>query len=231
MSDIYVFAFTAALNPTLLGATTVMLLLDHPKRLLLGYLCGAILTSVTLGLLIVFELDGSSGATSTTQNTLSPAANFALAGILLAVAYVIRPGHVRREEGRLADRRRRRQEAKKEKGPPRWQTALSKGTARTTFVIGAILTLPGASYLAGLHHIADQNASTAGTIGLVLSFNLIMLMLLELPLIGYTFAPEWTQRTIDRFRAWFNGNAKTLAFGLAAGLAILLIVRGAAELI
>ena len=29
----------------------------------------------------------------------------------------------------------------------------------------------------------------------------------------------------------FNGNSKTLAFRLAAGLAILLIVRGVAELI
>ncbi len=231
MGDIYVFAFTAALNPTLLGATTVMLLLDHPKRLLLGYLLGAMLTSVTLGLLIVFSLDGSSGATTTTQNTLSPAANFALAGILLVVAYVIRPGRVPREEGRLADRRRRRQEGKKEKGPPRWQTALSKGTARTTFVVGALLTLPGGSYLIGLSHIADQNASTAGTIGLVLSFNLIMLMLLELPLIGYTFAPEWTERTIHRFRAWFNRNSKTLGFRLVVGLAMLLIIRGVAELI
>ena len=100
----------------------------------------------------------------------------------------------------MADRRRRRQETKREKGPPRWQTALSKGTARTTFVVGALLTLPGASYLIGLNHIADQNASTVGTIALVLSFNLIMLMLLELPLIGYAVAPEWTPRTVDRFQ-------------------------------
>src|SRR5580704_17894150 len=39
---------------------------------------------------------------------------------------------------------------KEDKGPPRWQQALSKGSARTTFVVGALLTLPGGSYLAGL---------------------------------------------------------------------------------
>ena len=115
MADIYVWAFTAALNPVLLGATTVMLLLDHPKRLLLGYLLGAMMTSITLGLVIVFAVDGSSGGTSTAQNTLSPAADLALGGILLVVAYLIRPGRVPREEGRIADRRRRRQEAKKQK--------------------------------------------------------------------------------------------------------------------
>src|SRR5947208_7374096 len=59
MSDVFVFALTAALNPTLLGATTVMLLLPRPKRLLLGYLAGALLTSLTLGCVIVFALDGS----------------------------------------------------------------------------------------------------------------------------------------------------------------------------
>ena len=53
MGDIYFFALTAALNPTLLTATTVMLLLDHPKRLLLGYLLGALLTSLTCGLVII----------------------------------------------------------------------------------------------------------------------------------------------------------------------------------
>ena len=208
-----------------------MLLLDHPKRLLLGYLLGATMTSVTLGLVIVFAFDGSSGATSTAQNTLSPAADLALGGVLLVVAYVIRPGRAPREQGRLADRRRRRQEAKREKGPPRWQTALSKGTARTTFVVGALLTLPGASHLIGLNHIADQNASTVGTIALVLSFNLIMLMLLELPLIGYAVAPEWTPRTVDRFRAWFNRNPKKLGFRLAAGIGLLLLVRGIIELL
>ena len=58
MSQIYVFALTAALNPTLLAATTVMLVLPSPKRLLLGYLLGALMTSITLGLLIVFTLGG-----------------------------------------------------------------------------------------------------------------------------------------------------------------------------
>ena len=93
MNGAFVYALTAALNPTLLGATTVMLLLDHPKRLLLGYLLGALMTSVTLGLVIVFALDGSA---STAQHTLSPALDLALGGILLVVACVIRPGRSRR---------------------------------------------------------------------------------------------------------------------------------------
>jgi hypothetical protein len=40
LSRVFLFALTAALNPTLLAATTVMLLLSNPRRLLLGYLLG-----------------------------------------------------------------------------------------------------------------------------------------------------------------------------------------------
>jgi Sap-like sulfolipid-1-addressing protein len=218
-----VYAFAAALNPTLLGATTVMLLLDHPKRLLLGYLAGALLTSMTLGLVIIFALDGSA---STAQHTLSPTMDLALGAILLVIAFVIRPGHTPRETGRLAERRRHREESKGEKRPPKWQRTLSEGSARTTFVVGALLTLPGASYLIGLHKIADSDPSTIAAIGAVLLFNLIMLALLELPLVGYIFAPDWTPRAVDRFKDWFSRNARRIAFRLALVIGVLLIVRG-----
>ena len=80
MGAVVGLAFTAALNPTLLTATTVMLLLPNASRLMLGYWLGAMVTSITLGLVIVFALEGS-GAESTTKNTLSPAADLALGAI------------------------------------------------------------------------------------------------------------------------------------------------------
>ena len=88
MSQAFVFSLTAALNPSLLTATTVMLLLPSPKRLLLGYLLGAYMTSITLGLVVVFVLKDS-GAVDTTKNTLSPAADIALGLILITVAFVL----------------------------------------------------------------------------------------------------------------------------------------------
>ena len=72
MGHVILLALTASLNPTLVGATTVMLLLPSPAKLMAGYLLGALLTSVTLGMVIVFSLSDSS-ASNTTQNTLSPA--------------------------------------------------------------------------------------------------------------------------------------------------------------
>jgi hypothetical protein len=49
MGPIVVLALTAALNPTEVAATTVMLLLPSPERLMFGYWCGAMLTSFVPG--------------------------------------------------------------------------------------------------------------------------------------------------------------------------------------
>lgn len=213
------YALLAALNPTLLGATTVMLLLDHPRRLLFGYLLGALMTSVTLGLVIVFALDGSA---HTAEHTLSPSLDLALGGILIVVSYAI----ARSDRPEISERRRRKQEAKEKKGPPLWQRALNQGSAWTTFVAGALLTLPGASYLIGLHKIAVEDAGTAATVAKVVGFNAIMLAILELPLIGFLVAPDWTRDTVNRFKQWFSRSARRLASRVALIIGVLLIVRG-----
>jgi Sap-like sulfolipid-1-addressing protein len=220
------FAFTAALNPTLLAATTVMLLLPRPKLLLLGYLLGAAMTSIALGLVIVFSLQGSS-VVDTAKSTINPATDLAAGALLLIVASVIGSG----QDQKLKERRRRRKGPQEEKGPPRWQRALAGGSARTTFAVGALLTLPGASYLAGLDRIAGEEFSTAGTVGTVLLFNLIMLLLIELPLLGYAVAPDWTPKAVAGFREGLSRHGRSWGARGAATVGVLLIVRGALTLI
>src|SRR2546421_4949706 len=156
VGELVLLSLTASLNPTLVAATTVMLLLDKPARLMAGYLLGAYLTSITLGLVIVFALS-SSGAKNTTENAISPAVDIGLGAVALAVAFVLYTGRAER----LRERRRARKAASGKNEPPRWQRQLSKGSPRTTFVVGALLTLPGASYLAGLDQIHKLKESTA----------------------------------------------------------------------
>ena len=57
-------------------------------------------------------------------------------------------------------------------------------------MVGALLTLPGASYLAGLDQIHKLKYSTTATVLLVVGFNLVMLWLLEVPLAGFVVAPD-----------------------------------------
>jgi hypothetical protein len=226
MGEIVLLSLTASLNPTLVAATTVMLLLDRPVRLMMGYLVGAYLTSITLGLVIVFSLSNSS-ATNTTQNTLSPAVDITLGAIALAVSFVLYTG---RHE-RLKERRRERKAAKPDKGPPRWQRELSKGSARTTFVVGALLTLPGASYLAGLDQIHKQHYSTAVTVLLVIGFNVVMLWLLEVPLASFVAAPEWTPRAVQRSKLWVSRHAHVFAVRGFAAVGVLLVIKGIVGLV
>jgi Sap, sulfolipid-1-addressing protein len=224
--DILVLAFTAALNPTLVAASTLMMILPNPVRLMLGYLLGALLTSITLGLLIISTLEGSD-AVATTKNSISPAATIALGCIALVGAVVLGTDrHLGRRKDGAA-----REEKKKEKGPPRWQRALGKGSARVTFVVGALLTLPGASYLAGLSRINKADYSTTETVLVVIGFNLIMLALLEVPLICFAVAPNWTPRAIERAKAWIGRHSRRFAVTLLTVVGALLVLKGVLELV
>ena len=225
MSKVFLFALTAALNPTLLAATTVMLLLPRPKRLLLGYLLGAYTTSITVGLAIKYWLKGS-GVVSTTKHTVSPIIDITLGVLALLVAVVVGTGRLAR-----ASERRKSKHADKPKKTPRWQRTLSKGSARDTFVVGLLLSFPGASYLAALTLIEKQNLGTAGNVLTVVAVTVIMLVLLELPLLSFTFAPEWTPAALERFKAWLGRNGARAAVIGATVIGVALIIRGTISLL
>jgi hypothetical protein len=223
MGEVILLSVTSAFNPTLIAVTTLMLLLPNPNKLMLGYWLGAMLTSITLGLLIVFSLK-SSGIVSTTQHTLSPLADIIIGGLTLIIAAVLATGR---------DERYRARRAKKKEGkpPPRWQRELRNGSPRTTFVIGALLTLPGASYLAALDKLTKLNYSTVVTVLIVIAFNFVMLLLLELPMIAFAVAPKWTPAAIDRAKAWAGIHGRVYAERGFAVIGVLLVIKGVLGLI
>jgi hypothetical protein len=226
VGPVFVFSLTAALNPTLLTATTLMLTLPNPDRLLLGYLLGALITSVTCGLVIVFSLHGSSAST-TAKHTVNPIIDITLGALILLVVFVVGTG---RDQRRIAWTDRRREKAAR-KPDPRWKRQLSKGSARDTFVVGMLLSFPGASYIAGMDELSKQHIGTVATVLAVLAFNAIMLVLLELPLIGYATRPEWTSATVTRFSAWLTRSGGRMALFAGAAIAIILIARGTISLV
>jgi hypothetical protein len=226
VGQVIVLSLTASLNPTLLTLTTVMLLLPSPKKLMLGYLCGAYVVSITLGLVIVFTLS-SSGTAKTTQHTVNPAVDIALGVLALGISIVLYTGRY----DRLKQRRAEQKAAKPDKGPPRWQRELDKGSARITFVLGIVFTLPGASYLAGLYSIHKLHYSTAVTVLIVIAFNIIMLWLLEVPLISFAVAPDWTPGAIDRSKRWVARHLHVFAVRGFAVIGVLLIIKGVVGLI
>lgn len=231
LSSIFVLSLLAMFTPTLLAAVTIMMLLPNPKRLMLGYLLGAYLTSITLGLLIVFELDGTA-AVSTSKNTLGPGEDLVLGALLLLVAFVLGSGRAEP----LRERRRRRREQKQAEAEGKTKESLpermiGRGDPRLTFVAGILLTLPGVSYLTALSRMAKLDASPVEIVLLVVTFCVIQLLLIELPLLGYAFAPDWTKDTVTRFRAWLSRNGRQAAVVGAGVIGGLLVLRGIIELI
>jgi hypothetical protein len=224
MASIFFLSLLAMFNPTLLAATTVMMLLPNTKKLMLGYLLGAYLTSISLGLLVVFSLHGS-GSAESARHTLSPLEDIVVGLIALLVAYVLGTDH----DASLKERRRRRKEAKEEKGEakePLPMRMLGKGSARVTFAVGVALSFPGVSYLAALDRMAKLDVGTAPTVLLVVGFCLVQQLLLELPLIGYAVAPDWTEGAVVRFRAWLGRNGRRVGIYFAATIGALLLLRG-----
>jgi hypothetical protein len=224
MGQILAFSFTAMANPTLVAAVTVMLLLPNPKSLMLGYLCGALLTSITIGLVIVFAAQDA-GITSSAKHTISPVVDLVLGGVLLAVAVVLHSGRDRSVRERRAEHKREKQAGKPQK-TPRWQRELGKGDPRITFAMGVVLTLPGASYLAALTTLAKQDFNTTVTVLVVILINIIMLALLEVPLISYYVAPEQTPLRVERAKQALQSHGRRWLMIGAAVLGSLLVLRG-----
>jgi hypothetical protein len=227
LASIFFLSLLAMFTPTLLAAVTVMMLLPNPKKLMLGYLLGAYLTSITAGLLIVFSLHGS--ASESTAHTLGPIEDIVVGLVALLVAYVLGTGR----DAPLRRRRQRRHEAKEAKGPSEsWpERMIGRGSPRVTFAVGVLLTFPGVSYLTALDRMAKLDAGVAPTVLLVIVFCVIQQLLLEVPLLGYTFAPEQTKDRVTRFRAWLGRNGRQAGVILAAVIGALLILRGVIALL
>jgi hypothetical protein len=223
MNQILLFSLIAMASPTLLAATTVMLLARDARAVMLGFLLGAMLMGVGIGVVVVVVLQQGSRAVSTVEHQLSPALDVALGVAFLAVACVLGTGGHRR----LAERRRR---SRTGKAPPRWQRALDGASPRVTFGIGALLALPSASYLAALGGVAKLDLAAGDAVLLVLLVNVIRLLILEVPLAGLVLAPAGTPAALQRGRAWFGVHGHVIAVVGPAVLGALLVARGLVEL-
>ena len=231
--DIFLLSLFSVFNPSLLAAVTVMLLLPNPKRLMVGYLAGAYTASITLGLVIVFTLPNSS-ATSSAKHTISPLEDIVVGLLAIVIAFVLRTGRDQPFQDRRHNKKAAKVAAMREAGRPTESLPirmLGKGDPKVTFVVGMILSFPGVSYLAALHDMAKLNPGTLPTVLLVIGFCLMQQILLELPLLGYVFAPEATEDRVARFRTWIGLKGRTAVVIGATLLGGYLVARGVITLL
>ena len=222
MGAVVLLAFSAAFNPTEIAAVTVMLLLRNPERLMLGYWLGAMVTGIASGLVIVFALQDS--AEQSTKHTVSPVVQLVFAALLIVAAIALAKGGGKR----LEKKEKEKKKDKEDKKPPRWQRTLEKGNAWQTFVVGILLSFPGASYLAALDRLIHLHYSAFAVVLIVIGFNLIQNLLIEIPMLAFKIWPTQTPAAIDSAKAWAVRHGRTYG---AWGLAILGVALAAISII
>jgi hypothetical protein len=217
--ELLLLAIASAFYPVLLAVVIIFLGRPHPKKLLLFFLAGALLVSVAIGLAAVSVLDAADIGSSTRRSVG--------AGVYLAIgiaALVVGLHFVR-----TAPRQKKKEE--KKSGPSMTQRALTKDSSWLVFALGIVLNLPGLWYIMGLKDIGLGNYSDAVAVLLVLGFNVIMFSFIEIPLIGYVVAPEWTHSQVTRFNEWLHRNGRHLGGWIGVALGCYLVVRGIVALV
>ena len=79
---------------------------------------------------------------------------------------------------------------------------LRKGSVWHTFVVGILLSFPGVSYLAALDRLIHLHYAAAVTVLIVLGFNLVQNLSLEIPMLAFKIWPTETPAAIESAKAW-----------------------------
>ncbi|HEY1590524.1 MAG TPA: GAP family protein [Solirubrobacteraceae bacterium] len=108
--------------------------------------------------------------------------------------------------------------------------ALGRGSTVVALAVGAALGIPGPFDLLALGRLARGGYSVLGSIAILLVFNLVKLLLIEIPLLSYTLEPERTVNRVDRFTAWMKANRIEVIAAVVAVVGLVLIGRGIARL-
>jgi hypothetical protein len=95
---------------------------------------------------------------------------------------------------------------------------------------GALYSLPGAYYLAGLALLAKQNVSTATIVLVILGFNLIQFALIELSLLGLVLMPQRTRSLTEKLNAWMTARRRIVIVFLAGAIGAYLLISGISDL-
>jgi hypothetical protein len=119
----------------------------------------------------------------------------------------------------------RRNASKPKRGPSWVETRLSGASVRIAFLVGAAINLPGPFYLLAPGDIATGHG-TAEQLALILLFNAIMFLLLEIPLIGYLFDPDWTARAVAVSGVWLNANGLRILGALMGVFSVSPVIQG-----
>lgn len=249
MPTILGFAVAAAAYPQLLAIVVVILTRPEPRRLLWACYVGALTMSVGCGVAVLLVFRDRAGVLGASSHRLG-AAPFLIGGVAaLIVAAVVASESARSRLGRRLPRRRarsgdpgtdpdappeERESATRPGTVDRWKGsakgALARGSIGVTFAVGLILGIPGPFDVLAIGRIVRAGYAILPSLVIIVVFNLIKFVLIELPIISYAIEPAETAARVERFSRWMKTNEIRVIAGVIAVIGLLLIGRGVSRL-
>ncbi len=226
MGHIVLLACAAAVFPTLIACVAVMISRPEPRGLLLAFYLGGLIASLASGVVVLASFNAGNSVLGSTSSTPSPGTSILGGAASLALSWLMASPHGRALLDRWRSRHPRRHTQKQ--GPSWAERHLDRANARVAFVVGAAINLPGPFYLLALGDIATGDYSTAQQVGLIILFNAIMFVLVEVPLAGYLVRPKQTRERVASFATWLNANGLRVMGWLLGAVGVGLIVQGLA---
>jgi Sap, sulfolipid-1-addressing protein len=221
-AEFFALAFTAALNPKLLAIDLLLIENRRPRAMFLCLLLGGMTVALTVGLLdvLVFRADAVKAQVSVS------------AGIDLGLGLFLLVGGGLLVTGRLHGRQKVPIPAgdglpqKREKKDGWAQRMLAEPRLGLAMLIGALVGIPGASYLTALHNLINGKYSTATQVLAVVVFVIIDFILIIIPFAFLELRPEGTKVALKRTQDWLLGHAVQLMAAIALLLGAYLTVSG-----
>ena len=225
-AEFFALAFLSALNPKLLALDLLLIENRRPRAMFLCLLLGGMTVAATVGLLDVLVLHADA---IKAQSTVSAGVDLAVGLLLLLAAGALLA------TGRL--HRRRKAPVPAGDGPPdkpekkdRWaQRVLSEPRLGLAMLVGALIGIPGATYLTALHNLVTGKSSTAIQVVAVVIFVIIDFLLIIIPFAFLELRPEATKALLKHSQDWLLSHAlqlmATIALLLGAYLAISGLIR------
>jgi hypothetical protein len=222
-AEFFALAFTAALNPKLLAIDLLLIENRRSRAMFLCLLLGGLTVALTIGLLDVLVLHADA---LKAQGTVSAGVDLAVGLLLLAVGGLLATGrlHGRRKAPAPAP------DAQPEE-KDRWaQRVLREPRLGLAMLIGALVGIPGASYLTALHILVTGKSPAATQVIAVVIFVLIDFMLIIIPFVFLELRPEATKSMLKNSQDWLLSHALQLMAAIALLLGGYLAISGLVRL-
>jgi hypothetical protein len=214
---ILVMAIAMSLEPFRIGMTVLMLNRPRPLLQLLAFLCGGFAMGMSVGLVVLFVLQGrllhSSHISLPGLQMLIGALALITAAVL--AAQVATKGRVgaRKTIGldRLSARARRLLH-----GRSLWVAGMA----------GLGIALPSVDYLAALAVIVASGTAALTQVGALVIFHVVAFALVEIPLLAYVLAPEQTRASMIALHNWIRSRRRIEVACLLATVGCVLLAVG-----